>query len=209
MGVAQILIDKGINRQALFFVHLSVEKALKALVCRETSDIPPRTHNLVRLAELAKLEMSGELKDTLEELTRHRDSDYCSDDFESPVVNENIETDSSKGLGVSVDESVVASTRRYLRSLANDNIDVRFGILFGSHARGQAGEWSDIDLVVVSPRFDHDRTHDSVMQLWRAAGRTDSRIEPIACGEREWETDDERVIIEIARREGVRIDLDN
>jgi len=31
------------------------------------------------------------------------------------------------------------------------------------------------------------------------------RIEPIACGERQWIEDDERAIIEIARREGQMI----
>jgi hypothetical protein len=41
--------------------------------------------------------------------------------------------------------------------------------------------------------------------LWRAAARTDVRIEPIPCGEKQWETDDESAIIEIARREGRKI----
>ena len=43
-------------------------------------------------------------------------------------------------------------------------------------------------------------------QLWCLAARIDSRIEPIPCGEREWERDDSRAVIEIARREGVRVD---
>jgi len=34
------------------------------------------------------------------------------------------------------------------------------------------------------------------------------RIEPIACGEREWLEDDSRAIIEIARREGEVITLE-
>jgi hypothetical protein len=34
---------------------------------------------------------------------------------------------------------------------------------------------------------------------------TDSRIEPIACGENEWEADDSRLILEIVRREGIVI----
>ena len=33
---------------------------LKAHVTRQTSDVPPRTHNLVRLAELVKLALSPE-----------------------------------------------------------------------------------------------------------------------------------------------------
>jgi HEPN domain-containing protein len=49
------LLQKGRVRHALFFTHLAVEKALKALACRQTKDLAPRTHNLVRLAEVAGL----------------------------------------------------------------------------------------------------------------------------------------------------------
>jgi hypothetical protein len=35
---------------------------------------------------------------------------------------------------------------------------------------------------------------------------TDDRIEPIPCGEREWESGDGRPILEIVRREGVVIE---
>jgi hypothetical protein len=38
--------------------------------------------------------------------------------------------------------------------------------------------------------------------LWRVAARTDSRIEPIPCGERQWVEDRSSAILEIARREG-------
>ena len=53
-----------------------------------------------------------------------------------------------------VDESVVTSVRTYLRNLRAHGLAVRFGVLFGSQTTGRADRWSDIDLVVVSPRFD-------------------------------------------------------
>jgi len=37
----------------VFMCHLSVEKALKALVVEETREMPPKTHDLGRLADLA------------------------------------------------------------------------------------------------------------------------------------------------------------
>ena len=37
----------------MFFSHLAIEKALKAHVARVTGQVPPRIHNLVRLAEIA------------------------------------------------------------------------------------------------------------------------------------------------------------
>jgi hypothetical protein len=42
-------------------------------------------------------------------------------------------------------------------------------------------------------------------KLWELRADTDSRIEPIPCGEREWEMETNRPIIEIARRQGIVI----
>lgn len=57
---AETLLEKGHLRHALFFAHLAMEKTLKAHVTRQMRDVPPRTHNLVRLAELAGLEIAPE-----------------------------------------------------------------------------------------------------------------------------------------------------
>lgn len=80
---------------------------------------------------------------------------------------------------------------------------VSFCVVYGSHVNGDFGEWSDIDLLVVSPRFDHDRSREEWANLWFLASRVDSRIEPIPCGEIEWREDDSNLIIDAARREGV------
>ncbi len=81
-------------------------------------------------------------------------------------------------------------------------LNVSQAVLFGSYARGAADLWSDIDLVVVATRFDAGIDRNDVELLWRVAGRTDSRIEPIPCGVRQWAEDQSSAIIEIARREG-------
>ncbi len=70
---------------------------------------------------------------------------------------------------------------------------------------GTAHGWSDIDLVVVSPQFDNMTSRQYIDLLWCQAARTDSRIEPIACGEKQWQEDDSSVLLEMARREGERI----
>jgi predicted nucleotidyltransferase len=106
-----------------------------------------------------------------------------------------------------VDQSVVNAVRSYLRVLQERGLAVRFGVVFGSQVTGKAGQWSDIDLLVVSPRFDGPRERQDVDLLWRLAARADSRIEPIPCGERQWLEDDSSPIVEIARREGEQIAL--
>jgi len=79
------------------------------------------------------------------------------------------------------------------------------GVIFGSYASGRPSRWSDIDLLVVSPTFDGTYSRDAVNCLWRVAARTDSRIEPIPCGQRQWVEDAATPIIEIARREGIQV----
>jgi len=53
--VANELVNSGRIRHGLFFVHLALEKALKAHVCKKIGDISPQIHNLLKLVELAGL----------------------------------------------------------------------------------------------------------------------------------------------------------
>ena len=63
--VAGELIAAGHLRHGLFFAQLALEKILKAHVCNQLQDIAPRIHNLVRLAEIAELELSPDQISTL------------------------------------------------------------------------------------------------------------------------------------------------
>ena len=107
-----------------------------------------------------------------------------------------------------VDPGIVAAVRRHLDALRRDHaVDVRRGVVFGSHARAQADQWSDIDLVVIAPRFDGPISRADVSLLWRTAAHTDSRIEPVPCGERQWAEDQSSALLEIAPREGQMVVL--
>ena len=48
---------------------------------------------------------------------------------------------------------IAAVVRRYVDSLEAQGIRVERVYLFGSYLRGQANEWSDVDIVVVSADF--------------------------------------------------------
>jgi predicted nucleotidyltransferase len=105
------------------------------------------------------------------------------------------------------DKTIVKSIQNYLRAVEQKGIPVKYGVLFGSYAKGQQHEWSDIDLLVVSPRYDKKWTHKDWARLWLIAADTDVRIEPIPVGEKQYQEDDSSVIIEVARREGQIISL--
>ncbi len=104
-------------------------------------------------------------------------------------------------------QEVIQSVRKYLLELVAQGLPVSYGIIFGSHVNGRPHEWSDIDLFVVSPRFDETHSRTDINLLWRTAARVDNRIEPLAVGKRQYAKDRATPIIEIARREGEIVKL--
>ena len=52
----------------IFMSHLALEKALKALLTEETQKLPPRTHNLIDLAQRAHVALSQGQQDFLGKL---------------------------------------------------------------------------------------------------------------------------------------------
>ena len=52
---AKAMLDTGRYLYVLFCCQQAVEKMLKALIAKRTRELPPRLHNLMRLAEVASL----------------------------------------------------------------------------------------------------------------------------------------------------------
>lgn len=106
-----------------------------------------------------------------------------------------------------VDRAIYDTIINYLEAVRAAGINVQKAILYGSQARGEGTEDSDIDLVVIAPEFDQwdERTDDLVDRLWELRAFTDARIEPIACGVRQWQEDDGIPLLEIARLEGIPV----
>jgi predicted nucleotidyltransferase len=104
-----------------------------------------------------------------------------------------------------VSAAIAPVIQRYLGEVERAGIPVEAAVLFGSYAKGLEREDSDIDLVVLSPRFDQQKTQHDISVLWRLRARTDARIEPIAAGVREFAEDEGSPILCVARAEGIRI----
>lgn len=101
-----------------------------------------------------------------------------------------------------LEQSVLTAVMHFLAAVKSQGIVIEHAVVFGSQVQGRASSLSDIDLLVISPQFDDMKDRSFVNLLWRLAARTDSRIEPIPCGSRQWREDDSSALIEIARREG-------
>lgn len=109
-----------------------------------------------------------------------------------------------------VEKKILGIVRDYLSIVNQAGIHANRVVIFGSWARGEAKPESDIDLVVVAPEFDEGHNRDLISRLWELRIEVPEawRIEPLACGEREWLEDTSRAVIEIARREGEVIALE-
>ncbi len=103
-----------------------------------------------------------------------------------------------------VKETILEIIHNYLQAVRQAGIQVSQAVLYGSWARDKAHVDSDIDLIVIAPEFDDLQDRELINRLWELTAFVPEawRIEPIACGEREWLEDDSRAIIEIARGEG-------
>jgi len=65
LGTAESLVSSGRYPPAVFFCHLALEKALKALCAEKFDSEPDKTHNLVYLVELLGLELPQPYLDSL------------------------------------------------------------------------------------------------------------------------------------------------
>ncbi len=69
MEVAETLFVNGKLDWCLYIAHLVLEKTIKAIYVKNNGNkIPPKTHNLVRLAEFAKLKLNENQKLFLDEV---------------------------------------------------------------------------------------------------------------------------------------------
>lgn len=85
LASGEVLVRSGHERQGLFFVHLALEKVLKAHVTRATKDVAPKIHSLTRLAELSGLTISVEMRDVLGETGRFNIAGRYPDEKNQPV----------------------------------------------------------------------------------------------------------------------------
>ncbi len=69
---ATILVSCRKFIEGMFFCHLSIEKIIKALIVKKTENIPPRSHDLFYLIEIAKAEITEKQSDFMQILMKYQ-----------------------------------------------------------------------------------------------------------------------------------------
>lgn len=105
-----------------------------------------------------------------------------------------------------VDQSAVASARRFLARAKELQLPVRSVILYGSYARGEQHKDSDIDLLV---EIDDAVPENEIRSLWTELGllaiTIDSRIETIPVTAKRLAAPFSSALVHAARTEGIAI----
>jgi predicted nucleotidyltransferase len=99
---------------------------------------------------------------------------------------------------------IIDIVKHYVQTIQAAGVPVAKAILFGSFAHGTADAESDIDILIVSPAFDNGNRAATDL-LWELRAVTDPHIEPVACGQVQWETDQGNWLLDLARNEGLVI----
>lgn len=102
-------------------------------------------------------------------------------------------------------ESAIGIVRKYIQNLEKSGISVSKVYLYGSQARNEANEDSDIDVLVVSDAFD-DADDIVRSSVWDLTLREDHRIEPYPVGTKRF-MDPEifSPLLEVVKKEGIEV----
>ena len=76
-----------------------------------------------------------------------------------------------------VEPIILSIINKYLQKVREFGIPVEKAILFGSHAKGVAQKYSDVDLCVVSNQFGKD-SHQELLTLLKLTDKETVDIEP-------------------------------
>ncbi|MBU1671697.1 MAG: HEPN domain-containing protein [Actinobacteria bacterium] len=71
LETARAMLDSSRYLYVLFCCQQALEKILKAIIVKRSGDMPPRIHNLMRLAEKGQIVLSDERADFVRELSAY------------------------------------------------------------------------------------------------------------------------------------------
>ncbi|MGE5340153.1 MAG: nucleotidyltransferase domain-containing protein [Candidatus Omnitrophota bacterium] len=103
-----------------------------------------------------------------------------------------------------VKKEIITILQTFLKRLTQEGIPIEKAFLYGSYARGEENERSDIDVLLVSELFDKN-DDQPVGKTWRIGSLVDKRIEPYTVGKQRFLTDQFSPLLQIVKQEGFEI----
>ncbi len=107
LKTAANLFKSGRYIYVVFLCHLSIEKTLKAIVCKSSGQMPPYTHNLNRLIELSGIVLEKSHREFIDKISLQSVPTRYPEDF----------TTLSKHLNKKVTEEILQKTRKVVKWL--------------------------------------------------------------------------------------------
>jgi predicted nucleotidyltransferase len=98
---------------------------------------------------------------------------------------------------------VIELLKKYILLLNNEGISVTKAFLFGSYTKDSASDSSDIDVMIISDKFDENDDY-TIGKVWQLTRKINSRIEPFFIGIKKFR-DGASPLISMVKSEGIEI----
>ncbi len=99
---------------------------------------------------------------------------------------------------------VIELLRKYITLLNAEGISVNRAFLFGSYSNDTASDSSDIDVLIVSDKY--DETDDvAAGKIWKLTRKINTKIEPFLIGIKKFRDDESSPLVSLIKTKGIEI----
>ncbi len=101
-------------------------------------------------------------------------------------------------------EEIIELLKKYIILLNAEGISVHRAFLFGSYSNDSASDSSDIDIMIVSDKY--DETDDIVAgKIWKLTRKINTKIEPFLIGLNKFKNDNSSPLVSMIKTKGIEI----
>lgn len=101
---------------------------------------------------------------------------------------------------------VIELLKKYILLLNTEGISVYKAYLFGSYSTNTASEMSDIDVMIVSDKFD-ETDDEAAGKMWKLTLDINTKIEPFLIGLNKFNNDSSSPLVSMIKSTGIEIGL--
>lgn len=99
---------------------------------------------------------------------------------------------------------VIELLKKYILLLNSNGISVYKAFLFGSYSTNTATDTSDIDVMIVSEKYD-ESDDEAVGKIWKLTRLVSTKIEPFLIGKNKFISDENSPLIEQVKKLGIEL----